>query len=287
MKIGICSTDFRPTSVDALFEKMRALCFTATQFSFNSVLGSEEMLPEYNEELLAEIDCAAKKHAVEIVAINATFNMLDPIDARREENIRRMDVMCRAARRLGCPILTLCTGSRNPDSGWVWHEDNSKPESWALMISVMRRLVAYAEQYDLTLVVETEAANVVQTPQLARKMLDEIGSPHLKMVIDCANLFLPGTAHRENAVATIQSAFDVFGAEIALAHGKDIADSDGIEFAPVGTGIVDYDLFLRLLYQYGYRGALIEHGIYKENLMPACVDFLSEKIKSSQYDLEE
>ena len=131
---------------------------------------------------------------------------------------------------------------------------------------------------------ETEAANVVQTPQLARKMLDEIGSPHLKMVIDCANLFLSGTAHRENAAATIQSAFDAFGAEIALAHGKDIADSDGIEFAPVGTGIVDYDLFLRLLYQYGYRGALIEHGIYKENLMPACVDFLSEKIKSSQYD---
>ena len=117
MKIGICSTDFQPTSVDALFEKMRALRFTATQFSFDSVLGSEEMLPEYNEELLAEIDRAAKKHAVEIVAINATFNMLDPIDARREENIRRMDVMCRAARRLGCPILTLCTGSRNPDSG--------------------------------------------------------------------------------------------------------------------------------------------------------------------------
>ena len=82
MKIGICSTDFQPTSADALFEKMRALRFTATQFSFDSVLGSEEMLPEYNEELLAEIDCAAKKHAVEIVAINATFNMLDPIDTR-------------------------------------------------------------------------------------------------------------------------------------------------------------------------------------------------------------
>ena len=105
------------------------------------------------------------------------------------------------------------------------------------MISVMRRLVAYAEQYDLTLVVETEAANVVQTPQLARKMLDEIGSPHLKMVIDCANLFLPGTAHRENAAATIQRAFDAFGAEIALAHGKDIADSDGIEFAPSGPAL--------------------------------------------------
>ena len=71
MKIGICSTDFQPASVDALFEKMRALRFTATQFSFASVLGSEEMLPEYDEALLSEIDRAAKAYEVEIVAINA------------------------------------------------------------------------------------------------------------------------------------------------------------------------------------------------------------------------
>lgn len=286
MKIGICSTDFAPDRADALFAKIHSIGFRAVQFSFGSILGGEEMMPQLDTAMISEVKTAAEKYGVEIVAVNCTFNMIDPDGNRLRENLRRTEVMCWSAKQLGCSILTLCTGSRNPESMWAWHEDNTKPEYWSLLMKVMRQVVTYAEQSGITLVVETEASNIVRTPALSRQMLDEINSPNLKMVIDCANLFLPGTAHCKNADSTIQMAFDTFGTEIALAHGKDIADSDGIEFVPAGEGIVNYDLFLRLLHSYGYRGAMILHGIYKEDLMPSCVSFISQKIRESAFELE-
>lgn len=283
MKIGICSTDFSSGSVDEVFARIHSFGFHTTQFCFGSIAGQEDILSAYDEALLARIQESARKYEVEICAINATFNMIDPNEARLRENIRRMDTMCRACRYLDCRILTLCTGTRNPENMWVHHPDNQNPESWQRMLEAMRQVVSLAEAYGIYVAVETEAANVVQTPILARRMLDEIHSDNLKMILDCANLFLPGFAHRENAHATIQSAFDAFGDEVILAHGKDIADSDGIEFAPVGEGIVDYDLFLKLLYQYGYDGAMVVHGIYKEELMEPCIRFITEKIRNSPY----
>lgn len=286
MKIGICSTDFQPASENELFSRIRSFGFTCSQFSFCSISGQEEILPKYDEELMKRLNQAAKENGIEISAVNCTFNMVDPDEKRLEENIRRMDGMCASAKALGCRILTLCTGSRSTESMWKYHPDNRKPEYWEMMIRSMRQMIAVAERHGVYLAVETEAANIVQTPDHARRLLDEIASPNLKMVLDCANLFPDGTAKKENVDRYIRWAFESYGKEIILAHGKDIAEAEQTTFAPVGQGIVNYDLFLDLLYQHGYQGPMIEHGIYQEDLMKPCISFLSEKIGASRYQLD-
>ena len=98
----------------------------------------------------------------------------------------------------------------------------------------------------------------------ARRLLDTVASRHLKMILDPANLFLPGTARPENVRPTLRHAFDLFGGDIVLAHGKDIHAGDGIDFCATGEGIVDYPYLAALLSEIGFTGDMMLHGIYEE-----------------------
>ena len=138
------------------------------------------------------------------------------------------------------------------------------------MAECMRAVCAAAEKYDLTLAIETEAGNIISTPERAARIMDEVGSERLKMIMDCANLFHIGEAKRENARAVIGHAFDVFGRDVVLAHGKDIAESDGIRFCAAGEGIVDFPYFIKRLRGVNYQGVMMLHGIDREDKMPAC-----------------
>jgi sugar phosphate isomerase/epimerase len=128
--------------------------------------------------------------------------------------------------------------------------------------------VELAEKRNITLAIESEASNIIDTPENARWVMDEIGSDYLKMILDCANLFHKGTAHPENVQAVIGHAFDLFGKDIVIAHGKDIREGDGIEFCGTGLGIVDFGFTADKLRQAGYKGDMFLHGIYDENDMP-------------------
>ena len=100
--------------------------------------------------------------------------------------------------------------------------------------------------------------------------MDSIGSDKLKMILDCANLVHRGEAHPENVKSVITHAFEVYGKDIVIAHGKDIREGDGIDFCGTGEGIVDFRLTADLLRQYGYAGDMFLHGIYaRDNMVKA------------------
>ena len=60
----------------------------------------------------------------------------------------------------------------------------------------MREAVAIADRHEVTLAFEPEINNVVSSVMRARRLLDEIDSPWLKVVIDPANLLRPGDLGR-------------------------------------------------------------------------------------------
>ena len=240
MKIGICTTDFSRRPLDSLFAAIEGMGFGAAQFAFDSIEESgfradnHIEIPAWIDEALPEkiAECAARHH-LELTAVNGTFNMAHPDRAVREEGVRRFDGFARAVRTMGCGMITLCSGTRSRVSLWTGDPAND-------------------------------------TPERAARIMAEVGSERLKMIMDCANLFHAGEAKRENARAVIGHAFDVFGRDVVLAHGKDIAESDGIRFCAAGEGIVDFPYFIKRLRGVGYRGVMMLHGIDREDKMPAC-----------------
>jgi sugar phosphate isomerase/epimerase len=207
--------------------------------------------------------------------------MSHPDPEIRAEGLRRFEGFAAAVRELGSGIVSLCSGTRRREHLWRYHADSHTAAAWEDMLESMRRAAEVAERYGLTLAVETEYSNVVDTAAKARRMMDAVGSPRLKMVMDCANLFHPGQAYRDNAAAVMEDAFALVGRDTVLAHGKDIAESDGITFCPTGEGIVDFPLFIRLLREYGCGGDMILHGIYDETKMPYGLEILRSAMRQT------
>ena len=281
MKIGVCTTDFAREPVRPLFERIRAIGFDCVQLSFDSVsesgfrADSQIEIPEsVDPGVCALIRETAGRCSLGIAAVNGTFNMAHPDADVRREGVRRFEGFARAAKALGCGLVTLCSGTRSRVSLWTAGADNDGDAAWRDMADSMKAVCDTAAKYGLTLAIETEAGNIISTPERAARLLSEIGSPHLKMIMDCANLFHKGEAKRENARAVIGHAFDVFGPDVVLAHGKDILEGPELTFCAAGEGIVDFPYFAARLKALDYGGVMMLHGIGSEEKMPGCLRFV-------------
>lgn len=278
-RTGVCTTDFEHANTplytaDTLFARMGELGFGAVQFAFSSI-SETDFVPNGQIEIPAEIpyravvaaDRAANRHGLPIEVVNGTFNMAHPDAAVRAEGLRRFSILTKASAALGAKYISLCSGSRNPDHLWTWSPNNDDRDAWDDMFDTISHAVELAERENITLAIESEAANIIDTPENARKIMDQIGSSHLKMILDCANLFHPGQAHPENVHDVLAHAFAVFGDDIVIAHGKDIRQSDRIDFCGTGLGIVDFAYVANALRKLQYAGDMFLHGIYAEDDM--------------------
>jgi sugar phosphate isomerase/epimerase len=217
-----------------------------------------------------------------MAAVSGTFNMIHPDAAKRADGLRRLGVLAAACHDMGTSIITLCTGTRDADDMWRRHPDNDTPDAWRDMLASMREAVFIAEDNAVTLAFEPEVANVVDSAKKGRRLLDEIGSPRLKVVMDGANLFQTGELPRMREV--LDEAFELLGKDIVLAHAKDLSQDGEAGHEAAGTGLLDYDHYLALLNQAGYDGPLILHGL-TEKQVDGCVAFLRAKLECERRGL--
>jgi sugar phosphate isomerase/epimerase len=158
---------------------------------------------------------------------------------------------------------------------WRYHPSNGTKQAWQDMLLSMQTVIRHAEENAVTLVVEPEIANVVDSAQKARQLLDEIQSDRLKIVIDAANLFPSGTLGRQREI--LDAAFQLLGEHIIMAHAKDLDKDGAAGNLPAGTGLLDYDYYIGILREIGFQGPLILHSL-EETQVAAAKDFLLQRL---------
>lgn len=251
---AIFSRTYPLTTAQATFAAVKADGFGAVQFNLSN-LG----LPPLPETAPTGLDAVREQAAVAGVAISAlsgTWNMAHPDAAYRSVMRGRFELVLQAARTLGAPIVTLCTGSRDAGNMWAHHPLNTSSAAWEDMATELSQALDRAAVYGLRLGIEPEPANVICDAPAARRILDQLQAPHLGIVLDAANLIAPEQAVHQRTI--LDQAFDLLGADLLLAHAKD-HDATGRVVAP-GDGIVDLPAFAAGLRQVGYDGPLIGHG---------------------------
>ena len=181
----------------------------------------------------------------------------------------KLEILCAVAAQLRIPVITLCTGTRDPVDMWKWHPANVSKEAWDDMVRSMESALIAAEKNDLILAFEPESENVVNSAARARKLLDELRNPRLRIVIDPANLISPQCNQRE----VLDEGFALLGDAIVIAHAKDRTS----DFQPcaAGTGIVDFGYYLQCLKHVGFTGPLVLHGLEEKEVVFSR-DFLSQ-----------
>jgi sugar phosphate isomerase/epimerase len=256
MQAGIFAKTFSASGALGALKATKAAGFETVQFNM-ACCGLPALPDAISPATIAEIAVASRETGVSIAAISATYNMIHPEPKIRAEGMRRLEVILKAARGMGTSLVTLCTGTRDAEDQWRHHRDNQGVDAWADLLTEMGKAAALAEAHGVELGIEPELANVVHSADSAKRLLNEVRSPRLRIVLDPANLF--ETASEDARRSIIAHAAETLAGNIAMAHAKDRDASGG--FVAAGTGVIDFPHFLACLRQTGFDGPLVTHGL--------------------------
>jgi sugar phosphate isomerase/epimerase len=259
MKIGIFAKTFSRPTIEELFQTIGGYGINSVQFNLSCV-GLETLPEKVSSEPVQRIADSAEQAAVELAALSGTFNMAHPNPAVRRDGLEKFKLLCEVAARLRIPVITLCTGSRDPVNMWKWHSDNDSKEAWDDMLRSIEAALVAAENNNLTLAFEPESENVANSSCRARKLLDELRNPRLRIIVDPANLISP----KGNQKEVLDEAFTLLGDAIVIAHAKD--RNHDFKACAAGKGILDFEYYLQGLKKIGFSGPLIMHGLEEEDV---------------------
>jgi sugar phosphate isomerase/epimerase len=252
MKLGITGLLPRAAAdVDAAaVRRVAAMGFAGTALNVGDPPG------EISTERAREIGRICAGEGVEVVEYGqyqTTF--VDPDETVRSETLATVREACRVARAVGCPAVIVGIGSHNPTDQWFPHPENYSQATRERLIGALGKAARIAEGEGVVLALECHVTTSLRDATTARKVLDAVGSPALKVHFDPVNWMTFETVY-ENGAA-IAAMFATLGAgRISGAHSKGIqvenelivhlnethtgADADLIDHAAVLRGLADF-----------------------------------------------
>jgi len=145
------------------------------------------------------------------------------------------------AKILGAPAIVTHAG---------FLPENPSDHEYLPVLSALRQVANHCKRNGIGFWFETGQ----ETPVTLLRYIEEIGTDNLGVNLDPANIFMYG---RGNGVDAVR----VLGKHIKSVHAKDgMLPTDGRNLGhekPIGEGLVDFPLMLRLLKDCGFDGDLI------------------------------
>jgi sugar phosphate isomerase/epimerase len=273
---GIFARTFVRPTLEAALDAVAATGVRDVQFNL-ALLGGASLPEEITAETAAAVRTAFEQRGLTMAAVSGTYNMAHPDPALRDRGRRALAALIGRARELGTGVVTVCTGTRDAEEMWRAHPANGSAEAWRDMLASMTAAAEAADAAGVTIGVEPEHANVVRDARAGRRLLDELRSPHVGIVVDAANLVEPGRTGGQERI--LREAFALLGDDVVLAHAKDVRE-DGTVVA-AGSGTVDYGLYVELLRSARYDGALVLHGLAEDDV-PATVAFVRSRLAAAK-----
>jgi sugar phosphate isomerase/epimerase len=272
MQLGIFAKTFAGNDPATVMRAAKASGFDCVQYNM-ACSGLPAMPDAIADRDVDAIASAGQQTGIKVAAVSGTYNMIHPDPAAREVGLKRLAVLAAQASRMGTGVITLCTGTRDPDDQWRHHPGNQSAEAWRDLLQEMTKAVAIAEASNVSLGIEPELANVVNSAERAKQLLDDLPSRRLRIVLDPANLFEQASLSAQKQI--VAKAIDILADHIAIAHAKD-RNAKG-EFVAAGKGVLDYGHFIKSLRGVGFEGPLITHGLDADEA-PSVAKFLKEQL---------
>ncbi len=257
--IGLLPRDFRDITAEHL-RAIRALGLTGAGFH------------AYGDRLfeVQAADCRKVKSlfsgaGVDLAQFGVAYGecLFDPDPGVRDRVASRIERGISVGRDLGAHACLIRPGSLSPRGSYSPSPLNREPECRSRLLETLGRVARRAEAEGLTLVTETHLLTILDSPETVRQVVEAIGSPRLRAVMDYVNHFqtldqVYRSAERLNQI------FNVMGPVCPVGHCKDLRVGDGLvlhlhEEVP-GEGELDMAAALRLwhaLQPDGYM--LLEH----------------------------
>ena len=243
MNIGIRLHDTAPGTLRERLAFAKAQGFSCAHTALSKVLDDFAMA-DAPAKLTAEYAAAFRRTfeeaGMECAVLGCYLNLADPNPERRAATQEIYKAHLRFAAMAGAGVVGTETYA-NPESGFS--DPARSEEAFRLFLDGLRPVVRCAEETGALLAVEPVWYHIVSGPERAARMLEEIHSEHLRIILDAVNLLSPQTAGQAEDI--IGRAVSLLGDRIEILHMKDyVLNGEEMEACACGTGSMRYERLL-------------------------------------------
>jgi len=234
MKLGVRAHDFGRYTADALAEMIKKEGFECVQLAPAKAITGIERIADINAAHLEEIKSAFTRYDLGIAVLGCYIEPSIDDEAARLENVRIFCDNLRHAKVIGAGVVG--TETTRMDTKAPAEE---REKAYARLKDSVLRMVEVAENVGVPIGIEPVAEHTLNTPELTRRLLDEVKSSQLRLIFDPANLLLPETVHEQGRIFT--EMFELNGNDIAVMHIKNIVIENGEKiWSNIAKGVIDY-----------------------------------------------
>ena len=140
MRLGIFAKTFSRPTVEAAFDAVKEHGLDCVQFNM-ACAGLPALPDDIAPSLAIRIHEASLSRGIAIAAVSGTYNMAHPDLRIRQAGLRRLRTLASACHSMGTSVITLCTGTRDPENMWSWHPENASSSAWSDLLSSMEAAV--------------------------------------------------------------------------------------------------------------------------------------------------
>lgn len=234
---------------------------------------------EADESDLRRVKQAFADAGLEIAQLNGWYETLcNYDDAKRAEGVQGMQALVRIGREVGAPNVYVRPGGHNPNGHWYAHSENHSQRTFDNVVDSLRRVCAVAQTEGMIVAIEGHVLSALDTPQRMRELMDAVGSPVLKFNYDPVNF--TGTVKQVHDTSSVlNDMVAILGRDTVVAHAKDCRLGDQlvvhIEEVVPGTGMMDYELFMRQFQQLCPHGYFIIEHLPNHLVPQACANVVA------------
>lgn len=255
LEVGIFARTFASSGLDTTLSSAREAGFRALHFNF-ACAGLPSLPTDLDPAACALIRDAFAAHGCSMVGVSATYNTIHPDRSRRHAETERAQRIIELAPTLGTTMVSLSTGTRDPDNMWRGHPGNDEPGAWRDLLDTLALLAASAQEAGVCLGIEPERNNVVSSAERARQLLDELRTPHLRIILDPANLVDPASPETQGDI--LSEAFELLASRTDMIHAKDVTITGHVA---AGRGLLDYGRVFDLVRNHHLRCPVVIHDV--------------------------
>ncbi|MFC7681404.1 sugar phosphate isomerase/epimerase family protein [Paenibacillus sp. GCM10028914] len=269
LNLGVRAHDFEKMPLDRLIRKIKQYSFSNIQFAIKkSFPESAPSLSALSPGTASYYGGAFSRAGIKLAVLGCYVNIVATDPSVRARALDDFITHLRLARDFGASLVGTETGS----VGNGYTTDNFTEEAFQEVVNSVRLMVDEAERFGVTIGIEAGQNHPLHSAPLTRRLLDEVPSNNLQVILDCANLMSPDNYETQDAIVT--EALDLLGDRIAVIHLKDFKIEQGrIHIVPVGQGMLN---FSPILHYMKYKRPHI-HGILEstpESDMETSIAFL-------------
>ena len=245
MNIGIRLHDTAPGTLEERLAFARAQGFSCAHVALSKVLDDfsmEEAPEKLTEEYAFRIRKTFDDAGLECAVLGCYLNLADPNPERRAQTQAIYQAHLRFAARTGARVVGTETYA-NPGSVFPDPAPQSE-DAFRLLIDSLRPVVRCAEETGAVLAVEPVWCHIISTPERAARMLEELRSDHLQIILDAVNLIAPDATDRTEEI--IRNALSRLGDRVRILHMKDyvVTPEGKMEACACGLGSMSYEQLL-------------------------------------------